>query len=56
MTNTKKNPFKEERSWNELLKEKKAYLLRKQEEEDAAAVKKIYDHYNGRWDEDDSTD
>lgn len=36
MTNTKKNELKERREWQDLLTEKKAYLKRKQEEEDAA--------------------
>jgi hypothetical protein len=35
MTNTKKSIYKEQREWNDLLSEKKAYIKRKQEEEDA---------------------
>lgn len=43
MTKTKKNPYKEQREWNELLHEKKAYILRKQEEEDGKRVLRDFD-------------
>lgn len=35
MTNTKKNEYKERREWNDLLNEKKAFLKRRQQDEEA---------------------
>lgn len=39
---TLRSPKKEERTWEELQREKKAYLRRKQEEEDADFAKRAW--------------
>lgn len=39
---TLRSPKKEERTWEDLQKEKKAYLRRKQEDEDAEYAKRTY--------------
>lgn len=39
---TIRNPKKEERTWQDLQKEKKAYIRRKQEDEDAEAAKRAW--------------
>lgn len=58
MTNSKKNPLKEQREWNDLLHEKKAYLKRKAEEKEAnKAIKALTkaledDETNDYWGDD----
>jgi len=55
MTKTNKNPLKDQRPWDELQSEKRAFIKRKQDEEEAKKSLREFDPYNGRWDTDDDS-